>query len=99
MFGNKIIDKYSNYYYYVIGNSLGTRMYEVEEDRLLSLIQSFRDILKKPYLRFMWMTKKNEAVFVLYDGDERLTGLVTMSEAETLIRENKIKPNSKTKTK
>ena len=96
MFNNKIIDKYSNYNNYVIGKSLGAKIYEVKEDRLLRLIQSFRYLLKKPYLRFMWIKSKNEAVFVLYDGDKRLTGLITMNEADALIREYTF--NQKTKT-
>ena len=82
-----IIDKYSNYNYYIIGAS-GTSIpaYKVEEVRLLKVVKACMDMLKKPYIRFMY-TDRQEPVCTVYDGDNRVTKLIPLTEVEQMIKE------------
>lgn len=80
---NRIIDKFSNYKYYSTDPRLAV---PVAEERLLSLIGDLRGTLKKPYLRFMWMSQDGEtdALAVLYNNGERLTKLLPLHAIEQM---------------
>ena len=93
IYKDKRIDKYSNYNGYVLAAWRNKPMaVEVSEERLIKTINSCITLLKNPYLRFMYVSKKgggryDEAMCVLYDGKNRLTRLVSISEIERMIEE------------
>jgi len=91
MFLPRKFDKYTNYNGYICDKR--TCACEVEESRLLKVIMKMQEKYKKPYLRFMWMTREgvNEALCVLYSDVkkcERATKLVTFSEVERMFTED-----------
>lgn len=87
IYPNKIIDKYSNYNVYFLGS--GSMGHSIEEERLLKVIEACRDLLKKPYIRFIYASRFDEAAGVVYDGSERVTKLVSLSDIEKMIEERK----------
>jgi len=84
-----IIKKYSNYLMYAVLRQSKQR--PIEEERLLRIIQGLRDRLGKPYLRFMSVSGEGEACAVVYDGDKRVTKLITASKIEQMITNNEFK--------
>lgn len=85
---NKMFDKFTNYNAYYVANRAASK--EVDETRLAKIIQALRDLLKKPYIRFMWLADAVEASCIVYDGSERVTKLVPISEIEKMIEERNI---------
>lgn len=83
-----IIDKYSNYNSFIVGAD-GTNIVapKIEEERLRNIIESCIIMLKKPWLRFMYASDAIEAYCVVYDGEERVTKLISISEVEKMIEE------------
>lgn len=81
--GIKVVDKYTNYNYYIVGNSSAKK---VEKDRLLSLIGRMMKSKdhKSPYLRFMYVSGQEEAVCIVMDGKERLSKIIPFSDAEKM---------------
>ena len=89
MISNKIIKRYSNYNEYKLAGWNMKDCKDVDEDRLLRVIQSCRDLLKKPYLRFMLFSGFTDAPCVVYNGEERVTKLIPLSDVEQMIKEGK----------
>ena len=85
MFNDKIIDKFSNYWYYFVGSTNQRR--EVDEGRLRKIIGDLRNLLQKPYLQFIYASNKPEAVCFVIEKGKRLTKLVTLSQVEEMIAE------------
>lgn len=81
-----IIDKYSNYNPYIVGAD-GTNIVapKIEEERLQNIIESCVKILKKPWIRFMYASDAIEAHCIVYDGENRVTKLISISEVEKMI--------------
>jgi hypothetical protein len=88
--GNKYIDKFSNYNYYFVGRTITfDAVKEVTEERLLKVLKAINDLLKKPYLRFMFAKDQSDAVAIVYDNNVSVTKLVPLSDIEKMIEERK----------
>jgi len=88
MFIPRTYEKYTNYNGYICDRRMGAK--EVDQIRLLKVIDKLSSDYKKPYIRFMWVPMKDvtEAVcFVYSDKDKmtKLTKLVPFSEAERVV--------------
>lgn len=83
------IDKHSNYYYYIVCSS---KAHKIEEQRLNALIEMVRDKCHgKGFVRFMLVADTEEPMAILYsdfNGKERLTKLITLSELEYFLKNN-----------
>ena len=82
---DKIFDKYTNYNVYLIGGKVGKMSHDVDTNRLIKAILGCRELLTKPYLRFMYASRFDEAACVVYDNGERVTKLTTFSAVEDMI--------------
>lgn len=77
------MDKYTNYNYYIIDMRTAKK---VDTERLEKVIEMCKAKLKQPYIRFMYAGKGDEALCVLYDGEQNLTKLVTFTEVEQFVK-------------
>lgn len=92
---SKLIDKYSNYMGYILGDSSKKQSHEVSEERLVKAITRCKELLKRPYIRFMWRSDTtlqatghgdcDDAFCVVYDGNERKTRLIPLHEVEAML--------------
>ena len=86
-FGNRFIDNHSNYNGYLIGDR--DRAKEVDAVRLMKLIKACQQLLKKPYIRFMYANYFDEAACIVYDGGNSVTKLRPISEIEAMAAKRK----------
>ena len=87
LLGYKIVDRYSNWNYYVVGNNKLAK--KVEDERILKVIGGVIKMLKKPYIRFMYTGRFEEAACVVCDDGRHVTKLVPLSEVEKMLKEGK----------
>lgn len=86
MFIPKKFEKYTNYNGYICDKRMNA--HEVDNIRLLKVIDKLTDTYKSPYIRFMWVADVNNAMCVVYSDlkkNMRMTKLVPFDEAEKLI--------------
>lgn len=82
---SKLIDKHSNYMGYILGDSSKKQSHEVSEERLVKAITRCKELLKRPYIRFMYRQDSTDAFCVVYEGDERRTRLIPLHEVEAML--------------
>ena len=86
MFIPKKFEKYTNYNGYICDKRMNA--HEVDNIRLLKVIDKLTDTYKNPYIRFMWVVDANNAMCVVYSDlkkNMRMTKLIPFDEAEKLI--------------
>ena len=86
MFIPKKFEKYTNYNGYICDKRRNA--HEVDNIRLLKVIDKLTDTYKNPYIRFMWAADTNNAMCVVYSDlkkNMRMTKLVPFDKAEELI--------------
>lgn len=77
------IDVYTNYNVYRVAKQSS---HEIDRERLERIIERCKEkYTEKPYIRFMWVASAEEAMCVLYNGKERATKLIPISELEKQI--------------
>ena len=78
----KKAQKYTNYVQYSTRPEFADK---VNDEDLLRVIEKCRDRYKEPYVRFFWVSNKEEAICQLYVNNTKMTRLVTISELENLL--------------
>lgn len=86
MFLPKKFEKYTNYNGYICAKRMSA--HEVDNIRLLKVIDKLTDSYKNPYIRFMWVAYTDSAMCVVYSDlkmNVRMTKLIPFDKAEELI--------------
>ena len=86
MFIPKKFEKYTNYNGYICDKRMNA--HEVDNIRLLKVIDKLTESYKNPYIRFMWVADTDSAMCVVYSDlkkNMRMTKLVPFDKAEELI--------------
>lgn len=78
------MDRYTNYKIFTTASPK-----RVNKERLIALIDRCKELLQRPYIRFMNVADAFEPFCILYDGDTTITNLIKFSTLETMAKNGK----------
>ena len=82
---DRTLDKYTNVNYYLVGAwNMDNICKDIDEHQLLRVIEGCKRLLKRPYLRFMYVSRPEAVCFVM-DNGQHITRLVTLSQVEEML--------------